>query len=209
MKNTNRGFIIPLVIIVIAAVAIGGGAYTYSKKSMKVKDNTNVNAEANANVKAQENANENSAIGVKASGTLKDLFALKTAQVCTVSLTGGQYSGGNGTVYVASGKMRSDFNATVDGKTYNTHIIVKDNVSYTWIDGMEAGFKMAVNNTAKPQGSSSQAPDMDQKVNYDCKAWTEEGAKFIAPASIKFNDLSTIKIPANVNINNSTNVTAD
>jgi hypothetical protein len=52
MKNTQRGFIVPLVIIIIAVLAVGGGTYVYTKnkESADVIVDTNIQATTTATV---------------------------------------------------------------------------------------------------------------------------------------------------------------
>lgn len=208
-ENTKGGFILPLIILVVAAVVIGGGVYTYSKQNLKITpDNQNVSNDTSSSTTTTDStviapvdggATASTSVSVGTEGTLKDLFAIKTPQVCTITLTGGDFSGGAGKVYISGGNMRSDYTTTISGKTYGTHIVVKGDVSYTWIDGMNTGFKTAVNKTAPPVKADvkavakTQAPDMDQKVKYTCATWTPDATKFDLP-SVQFTDMSTVNV---------------
>lgn len=50
MKNQQKGFIIPLVVIVIAILAIGGGVYVYKNKKTNVYIPKNINTQFDQNV---------------------------------------------------------------------------------------------------------------------------------------------------------------
>lgn len=44
MKNTQKGFIVPIIIIIVAVLAIGGGTYVYTKNNQNTETNTSANA---------------------------------------------------------------------------------------------------------------------------------------------------------------------
>src|SRR6185369_6722066 len=98
---------------------------------------------------AQKSDAEKSA---KAHGSFKDLIAMGKPQKCDATFdTKGNAS--SGIIYTAGGKMRGDFSSQVDGKTMQMHMIVKDQTSYNWVEGMGTtmGFKTSLNtsNSAK------------------------------------------------------------
>ena len=41
MKNTQKGFIVPLLIVIIAVLVIGGGVYVYTKNSNPIQSALN------------------------------------------------------------------------------------------------------------------------------------------------------------------------
>lgn len=49
MKNSQKGFIVPLLIIVIAVLALGGGVYVYQKNKAPDKSNANTNVQLTPN----------------------------------------------------------------------------------------------------------------------------------------------------------------
>lgn len=130
----------------------------------------------------------------KGQGSFKDLIAMGKPLKCDSTFT----SNGNastGTTYIAGGKMRGDFSSQVEGKTTQMHMIVKDQTSYTWIEGMGTtmAFKSAVTqNNQNQSGAAAKSANVDQKVDYNCQSWTEDNAQFDLPAGVTFQDQSQV-----------------
>ena len=126
--------------------------------------------------------------------TLKDLLGLGSAQKCT-------YTGG--TVYVAGGKVRGDFDVTENGKTINSHMIVDGNTSYVWTEGEKNGFKVAFNpdavstpapsvSPAATEAGQSGAMDAEKPQDYKCESWAADPAMFALPKDVVFQDFSSL-----------------
>lgn len=128
--------------------------------------------------------------------SLKEIMASNKPVKCDYTDTQSDGSTVQGTSYIASGKMRGDFSSTVNGKTTSGHMIMADNTSYTWIDGMSTGFKVslsALSTTTTGQSSSSQQGiDPEKKVDYKCSSWTPDNSQFTLPSGITFTDFSAI-----------------
>lgn len=62
MKNLQKGFVIPLVIVIIAVLAIGAGVYVYknSQKSTEMVPNTSTNVESTSN--SQQNTSTSGSV---------------------------------------------------------------------------------------------------------------------------------------------------
>lgn len=123
--------------------------------------------------------------------SLKSLLGLGTAQTCTFKSEGNQ-----GTVYVAGGKVRGDFDSTVEGKTTKSHMIVDGTTSYLWMEGEKTGFKMSFDPNQETGGTesanttSAQAFDASKDMNYDCKPWITDSGMFTLPAGVKFTEFA-------------------
>lgn len=118
--------------------------------------------------------------------TLAELLALGTSQTCTFTQADGE-----GTVYVANGKMRGDFTSLTDGKTMVSHMISDGATAYTWVDGMPTGFKIAMN-AAQAAGQQPGTVDVNQKFAYTCSPWNADTNAFTPPAGMQFNDLAAL-----------------
>lgn len=118
-----------------------------------------------------------------ASSSLKDLLTKGVAQSCTFS-----NEGSAGTVYVAGGKMRGDFDSVTEGKTVKSHMIVDGNTSYIWMDGEKTGFKMSFDPSAQTTGSAAPAGgfDANASMNYKCGAWITDSSQFTPPSNVTF-----------------------
>ena len=118
--------------------------------------------------------------------SLTELLAAGTSQTCTFTQADGE-----GTVYVAGGKMRGNFTSLADGKTMISHMISDGTTAYTWVDGMPAGFKMMMN-AQQASGQQQGTVDVNQKLAYTCSPWTADANAFTPPAGMQFNDLAAL-----------------
>jgi hypothetical protein len=153
-----------------------------------------VSTQSNTSVQTQQTAN------VQAGGqtSLKNLMMARSSQKCTVNYTmaNGQ---SQGTIYLASGKMRGDFSTQVNGKTESTHMINDGQSIYTWIDGMSNGFKMSaqMNMSATSTKPSDHQNSIDPNANYqyNCSAWSADSGEFSQPSSVTFSSMDQIQTP--------------
>lgn len=123
---------------------------------------------------------------------IKDLLNLGTAQKCTYK---------DGIVYTASGMVRGDFNQ-------NSHMIVKDNTSYIWMDGENTGYKNSFDpnkqatpaavSTSSPEAGQSGQMEVEQPQDYTCSAWTADSNMFELPKNVTFTDTSAMMAPTAV-----------
>lgn len=129
---------------------------------------------------------------MKGEGSFKDFLAGGKSQKCEASFKSGDTTS-SGTMYVASGKMRGDFSAQVQGKTMQSHMIVKDQTVYSWTEGLglNAAFKTALN-TSNTNSSQSRSVDVNQKVSYACQSWTEDDSQFALPIGMTFSDTAAM-----------------
>lgn len=122
----------------------------------------------------------------QSASSLKDLISKGLAQSCTFSS-----GGSSGTVYVSGGKVRTDYDTTVDGKVTTSHMIVDGNTSYIWTEGQATGFKMTFEASGTPSAETTNAPaaggfDSSANMNYKCKTWAVDASQFALPAGVQF-----------------------
>lgn len=122
--------------------------------------------------------------------SLKDLITAGVAQTCTF-----EKEGSKGTVYVTTGKMRGDFETTVDSKVTKNHMIVEGNTSYIWMDGEKNGFKMSFDTSAsgdsnKTTTSTSGTIDPTSNLDYKCGAWMVDSTMFSLPVGVTFQEFA-------------------
>jgi len=126
-----------------------------------------------------------------APASLRDLVMRNRPMKCSVNEEANQ-----GTFYIADKNMRGDFTSVSDGKSVSGHMIVKDNVSYTWMDGEKTGFKLAANEDLEVEASEGaqqkEQIDLDSKTNYDCDTWSKDNSYFDLPSGVEFTDLSAM-----------------
>ncbi len=173
----NNKKVIAGVILLLVLIILGAGYFFFSPK------------------KTASPTTENNPVA-SAPKSLNELLGLGTSQKCTFSSVNGSDTT-SGTVYVAGGKMRGDFTSNVSGQSTSSHMIVDGTTSYTWMDGQSTGYKMTFNPetgaTPSATGSqTSQGPDLNQKSDYNCSAWTADSSLFTLPADVKFMSLGDL-----------------
>ena len=137
---------------------------------------------------------------VKAGMSLKDLLTSAGTVRCTVSNENDKVTS-NGIVYVAQGKLRSDFTSIAKegplaGKEMLAHMIIDADMSYMWGENsMNMGIKMErkdMMDVVPEDGNTpanNAAKDMNEKSDYHCEDWTLDGSVFNPPTSVTFNDM--------------------
>lgn len=118
--------------------------------------------------------------------TMRQLL-VSSNQQCTFS-SADDNAQSSGKVYVAGGMMRGDFESTNDGQTAKSHMVIKDETMFTWMDGMNTGFKAilkSVENNATSTKDNSVDPN--QELDFDCKGWSADSSMFDLP-NIEFMD---------------------
>lgn len=177
---------------VIAVGVIAGGAVLYTKD----KTITQAVSAPTASPIAE----------IGSGSSLKDLLTKTTPTKCTVSSSNDE-SSSDGIVYVADGKLRSDFTSTMKkgslaGKAMVAHMIVDADMSYMWGDGeMKMGIKMDRQSTLEVNPNAANTPqakaamDMNEKSDYHCEGWTSDGTLFVPPTNIQFQDMSKMAQP--------------
>lgn len=103
----------------------------------------------------------------------------------------------NGTAYVSGAKLRTDVVTSAGGQTVNTYMIKDGDYIYTWNSNVNQGIKMKFDQATAPSPTTSataapstQAPDLSQSYQYDCKDWNVDDSKFTLPTNIQFMDIS-------------------
>lgn len=125
--------------------------------------------------------------------SLKALLALGRPQICEFSRNDkGEET--SGVVYTAGKQMRGDFDSISEGKTMRTHTIVDSETIYTWVDESSTGIKMGLN--ATPKGDqSAQGVNVDEQLDYRCRAWSTDSSFFRLPDNVEFTDFSAMLPP--------------
>jgi len=123
--------------------------------------------------------------------SLRELVARGKSLQCEV-VQGGVTS----TFFLADKKMRSDFSTPVANKETRGHMIIKDDTSYTWMEGEKSGFKVTATEEQKKQAQEQAEKngnvDLDAKVNYSCKNWSKDSSYFELPGDVDFKDLASM-----------------
>lgn len=127
----------------------------------------------------------------KFNGSLTQLASRTGSWKCTID-TAVAPASVSGTTYVAHGKVRGDFIATIKGYgDISTHMLFDDEYVYTWSSAMPQGMKMKMNLSSATGTTSAQMMSTNQAYAYGCSPWTSDDALFVLPANIVFKLIST------------------
>jgi len=91
--------------------------------------------------------------------------------------------------------VRGDFSAHVGGNAIVGHMIMADNTSYVWMDGMSQGFKNSFEASAQATSSAqSQGVGPDERVSYSCEPWAADQSLFALPQNITFTAIGAAQV---------------
>ncbi len=178
--NKNLYIVVGLVILVL----IGGGAYMMMNKNTSSSPSGTVS--------------EQKPVAGSTVKSLKDLLTSGVSQKCTFK-DKNENIDMDGVTYVTAGKMRTDFNTTVNGKMMTTHMIVEGKTSYIWTENQNTGFKMSFDpQTTETKSNVTQqgSVDINKMIDYNCSSWRGDNTIFAPPASVKFTDYSSMMGPS-------------
>ncbi|MEK7514419.1 MAG: hypothetical protein AAB587_01185 [Patescibacteria group bacterium] len=175
-----------LMYIVGAVVVVGGaGVAVIMSKS---PDQAGTPAALQDSVQTAREAGSGMATGKM---SMKDLMVSGIAQKCTVDFTTDS-SQSSGTVYVANGKTRTDFDTTASGVSVKNHMIVDGVTSYVWTSLSNQGMKIVVDTSVSKTSMSNRGLDYNQALGYQCSPWTVDASMFVLPKGVTFTDLSSM-----------------
>lgn len=126
--------------------------------------------------------------------SLRDLIAQSGSHVCTVhEETGSDYM--NGTVYVANGMIRGDYESHLEAfgnMTVQSSLIIRDGSVYTWNSILDSGMVTPVN--PEPTNDTSDPSfGYDLKLAYECVEGEADPALFELPTEIQFKTLEELQ----------------
>ena len=167
--------------VIILVIVLGGAAFIMSKNSSKTPVSTPV-------MQSEKPASNQK--------SLRDLISSGQAQKCTFKDKSASINV-EGTAYVASGKMRGDFNSVAGEKNIMMHMIVDGKTSYTWMDNQTTGYKMIFDlaKLVAPTGNQ-QSVDVNKVIDYNCSSWTVDNSVFTPPANVKFSETGAMTAPS-------------
>jgi Flp pilus assembly protein CpaB len=170
-----------LIYIIIAVIVVGAIAYF----AMQGDGGPSV-----------QNTNENTEAVTEAEQgmSMRDLVARGESVECTFNHTT-DVSQSSGTVYVADGKVRGNFdvNATEVGQTFTAYMIADGGMSYVWSSMLPQGFMVPIAETSAEVGSEADGIDYNQKLDYSCEPWATDESFFVPPSTVTFIDVSTMQ----------------
>lgn len=179
------------IIYIVAAIIIIGGiaAFTMSRSGQPAPGGSTATQSEN-----QQTARESGSGLATGKVSMKDLLISGKSQKCTFTQTASG-SQSSGTVYIADGKIRGDFESAASaagGTNMQSHMITDGNTSYVWTSGMSQGFKMSTVQSAPSGSAQKQAVDYNQALDYACAPWNPDQSMFMLPQGITFTDMNAM-----------------
>jgi hypothetical protein len=169
-----------ILIGVVGLVAVGGAAWFFAGGKYDIQGKLPPD-DARQEVVTEEKAGT-------FKGSMGDLLSRAGSWQCDVSVhADGVVS--EGTTYVSGGMMRSDFTSTIPQVgNVSSHIIVRDDVAYTWTSMLNRGFRFPVQGGVAQAGGQGgqQAAMFNGNYDYDCDIWVADESKFELPAGVTF-----------------------
>lgn len=201
MQHTQKGFILPL--IVIAAVVILGGGAWYANHRADVDSKTEMKGDVGDKKDGDSMKQEDTGMNVSANGevtvngSIEDIVKSGKDYECTFSKKVGTVDMA-GRLYTSGENVRGEFKTNIPNYGVVTAYMIadKDNV-YTWSSMVNQGFKTSKTAAVKTDTkvstnlnpsmpSASQMADYKAQYNYTCKPWVKDAALFAVPANITF-----------------------
>jgi hypothetical protein len=176
--NKKTGIVIGIVILLL--LLLGVGIFLMKKPQSQIQT-----------PKTEQPGTTQNAAPETAQGTLKSLLAMGKSVQCSFSNAATDSAKVSGTLYVAGGKMRGDFQSTSGDTSINSHMIADSQNSYIWTDMNKQGFKFSITNQQQTNTAvKSQGPDMNQTIDYSCQDWVTDSSVFTLPSDITFSSFA-------------------
>lgn len=177
-----------IAIVIGVVVALGAlGVFVMSRNS------STATPENNSNSASDINTNEN---GENTPTSLRSLMSFAENQQCSFA---DSETESEGNVYVSGGNMRGDFTTISDNTTAGSHVIVRGDNLYLWMDSSEDGFRTSIteieeatSEIGKYARDAGSALNLDQEVDYECSPWAADNTMFEVPTNVNFQDFGAM-----------------
>jgi len=192
MRKTPLFFIAALMMIALVATGCGNG----DKNNPKEQPAQGQNKQAQDN--QSPNRPEQAEPGARSvTGTVTDLMGLGQSFECSFSFENKQGQNMSGKIYTHNQQVRQNAELEQDGKTLETHMIMKNDKVYTWSSRQPGqGVKMdmsEIKNKEKQETGQDQAgkpANLNKQVEYECQPWSAQSDRFALPQDVEFTDMS-------------------
>lgn len=183
-----------VVLAVIAVVVIAGGAFLLTHR--RSNNQADVSSTSTTNGSNSSDSTNNSEV----SGTIQSLFASGGSKMCTYKSNPGAEYESSGVVYVANGKIRTDYTGKgANGEVQSGHLISDGTTGYMWNDQANSGIKMpfAQYNTASNTAPNGHSTDYENKYDFHCQGWLADNSKFEVPTGVQFSEMPAMPSSTN------------
>ena len=186
MKNSQKGFIAPLVLVIISMLVIGGGAYFYTKNKTQITTEPEVYKNNSVSGTPKKLVTSSPSKESSQKVTFSDFLNKGGSYICSVSrYIDRDFMGDtkiSGTAYTNGKLIRVDYDPNM------LSLIYKDNKTYWWWGIQNPNYKDHPNDgyiveKLPPGAYGWKSEDI---IDYDCKAWTPDNSKFVVPSNLVF-----------------------
>lgn len=186
--NTN------IVIAVLVVVFVAAGAWVLFSGEEVAAPSTAETDTTTREDSADSERSVETAEPFAGEGSLLSLMGLGKDLVCDFSYVAEDTAGAvAGTVKISKDRVRGDFEMMQSGEVYESHMIQDEEYLYTWSETPQGTFALKMNleetdtNSADSNSNYDQRSiDMDNPVDYDCRAWNVNDSEFQPPSDIEF-----------------------
>lgn len=192
--------------LIFAVIIIGGGIMLINKNNSGKNDNDNIDGDSSMMENEMNSENENSENNTENSNSKKMAFDVFLKQggsyECTVNQNFENVTS-SGKVWIdgATGssenvRINGEFESTVAGQSFVSHMIVRDGFTYTWSSAMPS-VGMKIKNTGAETINTNQNTsgnitwDAKNIGDYNCNAWTTQESKFALPKGVTFTEIGS------------------
>ena len=125
-------------------------------------------------------------------GSMKDLLGGGISRKCTYEEVGENGGKTVGTLYVADNKAKSEVEFFQDGEKGVAHALIDSDWMYSWASFMPMATKMNITKLDDGEETNAQetAGAIEKAMNYKCRPWVKNNAKFKLPAGVEFKDVT-------------------
>jgi uncharacterized protein YodC (DUF2158 family) len=182
-----------LSIVLSLAVLVGG---LYFLQSLQTENQTIENNENNSEEISEEKDD------VVESGGKKMAFSQfakqKGSYKCEVDqyIDAGYSQKTTGTVFLNDGKIRGDFDISVQGMNLKASLIVKDDFNYAWTSMSPVGRKVKIDTETEVKDANNVVDHVgsyawnDELIgDYNCESWSVDNSVFELPAGVQFQEV--------------------
>jgi hypothetical protein len=99
-----------------------------------------------------------------------------------------------GVTYMHNGMIRGEYGSDMQGMHIESHILVRDDYSYSWSSVMPTtGYKAKIVDVEAGAGADTSGTyswNAEQIGDYDCQPWSAEASMFEVPKEVTFTQLN-------------------
>jgi len=183
-----------LAVIAVLVILLLLGAFFFMKKS----DKPATSGTTGDTTMEQEEGNDDTSMMENGKNTLMGIMGMGKSLECSFSYETAGKAASTGLMFISGQKVYGEFGSEVGGKQATTNMIQDGEYIYMWGSAMPEGIKMKAVTTVPTGGAGVTTPqntqyfDPNQQMDFKCKPWNADNAKFTVPSDVTFRDMSAM-----------------